>query len=123
MGGRLHRPFDPHREGQGFLLANTPQTPFPREDMELGDTTVRPVASPASWESVVFPAQGFGNHVLAQGQLSSAEGERWREEGGKYTDFNIGKTFRHLCLANIMNNLSHSMFGYMLNACSRYNRG
>lgn len=47
---------------------------FPHKVVELRDTTVRPVAGPASWESVVFQVQGFSNHVLAQGQLSSAEG-------------------------------------------------
>lgn len=57
------------------LLANTMQTPFLHKDAELGDTTVRPVTGPGVMGERCIPAQGFSNHVLAQGQLSSAQGE------------------------------------------------
>lgn len=90
------------------------------EDVELGDTTVRPVMGLASWESVVFQRKASVIMHWLRGSCPRL-GERWSEEGGKYTDFNIGKTFRHLFLANIMNNMSHSiMFDYMLNSYSRY---
>lgn len=71
--------------------------PFVRGNTELEDTTVRPVTGPVSRESVVFHCKVSAVTFWLRGSC---------EEGGKCTDFNIWKTFTHLFVANIMNNVS-----------------
>lgn len=111
-----------HTQGDRAFVCKHSADPFPNEYMELGDTMLRPVTDSASWESVVFQCKASVIMHWLRGSCPRLR-ERWSEEGGKYTDFNIGKTFRHLFLASIMNNMSHSiMFEYMLNPYSRHSR-
>lgn len=96
----------------GLLLANMVKAAL---FMELEDTTVRPVPDSASWEKVIFQHKALVIMYWLRGSCPQLR-ERCSEKGRKYTDFNIWKVFRHLVLANIMNNMSHSiMFDYTLN--------
>lgn len=105
---------------RGSFCSQYDADPSAHKYMELRDTTV---TGSASWESVVFQRSASVIMCWLRGSCPRQR-EKWREEGGKYTDFNIGKTFRHLCLAKIMNNLSRSiMLDDILNSCNRYNRG